>query len=449
MHWIALLPAPAEPVGEAEAALARQALGWQALRFTPRVTLQDEAVLLEVAASTRLFGGLRALVAALLALRCAATGGPALACWAYGPTAWVALARLRLRAHQAATGQARAGRLPVDALPLATLSAARPHLDTLARSGCRRWGELRRLPRDGVARRFGQPLLDALDMAWGERPDSHAWLVLPERFEAQLELDALVHEAPALLFAARPLLARLRAWLVAQGAGVSAMAWVWRFDARRGGPAQGELVLRLSEPAQDMGHASRLLAEHLAHTTLPQPVQRLGLCALEVVPLPGLSHSLLLDSRAPGDSLAQLVERLSARLGPPQVRRWRPADSAVPERRQHWVAALPEAAPARRRTPSPLASAWPDALLPPWLLAQPLPLAVQGHRPQYQGPLALLVGPQRLEASGWSGQGGEADGLAPAMRDYFIARSEQAGLLWVFRQRLDTQAAWFLHGRFA
>ena len=36
------------------------------------------------------------------------------------------------------------------------------------------------------------------------------------------------------------------------------------------------------------------------------------------------------------------------------------------------------------------------------------------------------------------------------MRDYFIARSPQAGLLWIYRERLPTsQAAWFLHGIFA
>ena len=45
------------------------------------------------------------------------------------------------------------------------------------------------------------------------------------------------------------------------------------------------------------------------------------------------------------------------------------------------------------------------------------------------------------------------DRTGPVLRDYFIARSEAAGLLWVFRERLapDQQAAarWFLHGLYA
>ena len=59
-------------------------------------------------------------------------------------------------------------------------------------------------------------------------------------------------------------------------------------------------------------------------------------------------------------------------------------------------------------------------------------LAVKGDKPCYQGPLQLLTRARRLEAAWWDAQ---AD--APALRDYFIARSESVGLLWVFRERLS------------
>ena len=102
-----------------------------------------------------------------------------------------------------------------------------------------------------------------------------------------------------------------------------------------------------------------------------------------------------------------------------------------------------------------------DDLLPTWLLREPLRLQVHKERPCYEGPLALLVGPQRLEVSGWHGLGqGMGQGVGPhlhpgmsppVMRDYFIARSAQAGLLWVFRERLPhgRSGGWFLHGLFA
>ena len=88
-----------------------------------------------------------------------------------------------------------------------------------------------------------------------------------------------------------------------------------------------------------------------------------------------------------------------------------------------------------------------DALFPPWLLRHPLRLQVKGDKPCYQGPLQLLTRARRVEAAWWDPQGSE-----PVLRDYFIARSETAGLLWIFRERLaadQDRAQWFLHGLYA
>ena len=103
--------------------------------------------------------------------------------YARGATSLVAIARL----NPAATA-----RMPSDELPLHTLLAAGPHLDTLEKIGCTQWGQLRALPRGGVVRRFGAPLLDALDRAYGLKPEVYHWLMLPDVFEAQLELSSQV-----------------------------------------------------------------------------------------------------------------------------------------------------------------------------------------------------------------------------------------------------------------
>ena len=81
-----------------------------------------------------------------------------------------------------------------------------------------------------------------------------------------------------------------------------------------------------------------------------------------------------------------------------------------------------------------------DVLYPTWLLTQPLKLTVRNNAPLCAegGPLTLLAGPQRVEAGWWSVQTrGDASPPAPcALRDYFLARSEQMGLLWIYRERL-------------
>ena len=178
----------------------------------------------------------------------------------------------------------------------------------------------------------------------------------------------------------------------------------------------------------------------------------LRLRSIEVVPLPTASASLLIEERLQGDSLHQLIERLGARLGPQQVVWLQPQAEHRPEHMQSLesaASALPRTTGKKRAEKSSSKENIPDAALyPTWLLERPLRLALQGSRPLYQGALQLLVGPQRLEVMGWA----QIDAPAAALRDYFIALSPHAGLLWVYRERLPAGQAsdlWFLHGIYA
>jgi protein ImuB len=398
----------------------------------------DDALLLELSASERLWGGRLALLRHIHAADKPVAGVR----FARGATSLIALAQLQLLQPEGLSGRAR-HRTAVDDLPLATLAAAQPHLGTLERLGCMRWGQLRALPRGGVARRFGADLLDALDRAYGEAPDSYPWLLLPEQFDATLELGAQVEAAPALLFGARRLFNQLQLWLQARHAGVLALLLGWTMDERRNTASRGELVLRTAEPSADMAHLQRLLAEQLARITLPAPVLYLRLRSLETEKLRGETASLLPQEQLSGDSLLQMQERLCARLGAGQVLQVQALAEHRPERMQRWQALT------QGTRQSKLVQSDQGALYPSWLLARPLRLAVHDQCPQYPGPLTLLAGPQRLEVAWWGG----AD---CALRDYFLARSEQFGLLWIYRERLNTaafaagaDASWYLHGLFA
>ena len=93
-----------------------------------------------------------------------------------------------------------------------------------------------------------------------------------------------------------------------------------------------------------------------------------------------------------------------------------------------------------------------DLPQPTFLLVPPLRLAMRGDLPMYQGVLQLLAGPHRVEGGWWhrvAGDGGEMETRHVA-RDYWVALSRHAGVLWVFQTRLaNDQTAWFLHGTFA
>lgn len=436
MRWLALCCSPEACEGD------RDALAWLALGFTPRVARLEEAVVAEVSASLRLFRGARALRQRLQAQ--AAQAGLALGSMAWAPTALGALALARC----ADTNPGRySDRL--DALPLSALSAVQAHHAMLARLGCQRLGALRRLPRAALAKRFGPALLTALDQAYGDLPEAHQWLTLPERFDARLELPWRVEHAPVLLHFAETLLRQLCAFLAARHAGVRALRLAWQHDAMRPRDVagSGELAIATADTTRDLRRLSRLLAEHLARTTLAAPAGEIRLSADTLLPLEEGSASLL-----PGQGGAQdpqqrattnaLLERLSVRLGAGQVREGRLHEDHRLDHMQSWHAwpgppVSPKAAPPRR----------PPGPQPTWLVEPPQPLRCDAQeQPLYAGPLVRISGPHRIETGWWQGGGLQT-------RDYFVYRSATRGLLWVYHERLpqtpSAASGWFLHGVFA
>ena len=424
MHWIALqwppegsvagdgLPAAAAPpVG---AAPTREALGWWALQFTPHVAWVDEALLLEVSASLRLWGGLKALMRRINE----SNPAPAVVQQAQAATGLVAIALLRLRSGRQA--------LPADrpaALPLATLTAAQPHLPLFARLGCRTWGDVHALPRAPMVRRFGAELRRALDIAWGLAPESYPWLTLPERFDQRLELPQRADDAPALMWSANRLLTSLQLWLRARQLGVLAFELEWTLDLKRldgrALPPTQSLVIGTAEPGQAMVHLRRLLAERLAHVSLLAPANGLRLRSLDTAPWVAPTVSFLPEDQRSGDPLHVFIERVSARLGVGSVQAPVLQADHRPECMQGWQAAepgrpSPAASPtAQKRSgkrpkdmaPSPAGGrpGWgqPPSAMPPPPAPHPSPLPKGARAQTHPLPHGRPLPPLPPAAEGW------------------------------------------------
>jgi protein ImuB len=452
MLWAALLPDNL-PDGPQPRTEALDGLATWCLQFTPRVAVLEAllpcpSVVMEVEASLRLFGGKRRLVERVREE--APDLGVRQLGWAPTGLAALAVARAGL-----SNGFAKPLAQLLDALPLETLTAVAAHQATLARLGCRTLGQVRALPRGGLSRRFDAQLLTALDQAYGLRPEAYPWAQLPETFHARLELMARVEHAPAMLFGARRLMLQMAGWLMARRSGVTAFTLRWCHDAMRARSAGdgGELTVRTAQATRDTEHLMRLLAEHLGKVELLAPVGDLALLATEVQSLEEKSLSMLPEARQSGESLALVLERIAARLGPDRVLR----PVVLEDHRLEWMCRwrpAPEPAPrARCRTV--------DVPQPTFILPKPLRLATRDNRPVYQGVLQLLAGPHRVEGGWWDrttvacdadadADGGTQETTRHAARDYWVAVSEHAGVLWIFQMRLaQDETAWFLHGTFA
>jgi protein ImuB len=410
--------APRDPAAETEALLG--VAGWAA-QFTPGVALDfPDCVLLEVSGSLKFFGGLERLLERLrrglkeMGWNAALAGAPT-------PRAafWLALAGQRKFIGESAELEAALAALPVE-----VLRHGDETLEALEAIGVRTLGELHALPREGVARRFGQGLIDGLDRALGRLPDPRNFFIPPARFRAAIELPAEVTQAEALLFAARRLIVQLAGFLAARSGGVQRFVLRLRHRDR----AATEIAVGLVAPSRDVEHFTLLARERLSSLALAEPVREISLQADDVAPLAGRNLGLLLEEGKPPGQWEHLVERLRARLGAEAVH-------GLVLRAEH----RPEhAVSAGEPGSKPLHLDFGER--PLWLLDRPKPLAEIGAVPHHEGPLELLAGPERIESGWWDGN--------DVARDYFVARMQNEALVWIYRERRG-EGGWYLHGVFA
>ncbi len=470
----ALALAPQLVLGQANPArdaLALVAVAHAALAFTPGVAIQPahdpagaaDTVLLDVQRSLRYFGGLQVLLQRL---------HQALAPLGHhvhtvsAPTAQGAalLARVHREWHGSDLNTLRAA---LAAAPVWLLGPGREHWDALQGMGLRTLGDLNRLPRAGLARRFGEALLDELDRALGARPDPREPIALPPSFDSRLELFARADTTEQVLFGASVLLQRLVAWLSAQHAFVRRFTLVMQHEAhRRSGaqtPTSTRLDVALAEPSRDATHLRVLLRERLAALQLPAPTLELQLHAADIARRAPPNTELFPTPGSEREGLTRLIERLQARLGPEQVQRLVRVEDHRPERASElqaaelngaaWTRSAQAAAGGKAATGraargrSVPARALQSPSCPVWLLHPPEPLPERQSRPVLNGQaLQLLSGPERIEAGWWD--------ATLAERDYFIAQTPEGALVWIYRARLPLsvgadEQGWFLQGRFA
>ena len=312
---------------------------------------------------------------------------------------------------RAALWRARGGGLPLTELPISALRVEEAFFRSI---GVGTVGEVLELPRDGLAGRCGQGLVDELDRALGRLPEPREFFSPPEHFTASIELPAEVSQAEALLFAARRLLVQLDGLLAARHAGVRAFTLEL---AHRDGTTS-DVPVELASASRDVERFCELLREKLGNVQLAQPVERIGVRAADFAPLAAQTPELFGDRAAQAEDWARLLERLQARLGRDAVHGVSPFPDHRPE--YAWRRVEPgDWDPHEFVQPGPR---------PAWLLSNVA--AVD------EGKLELIAGPERIACGWWDGD--------DSRRDYFVAAYGGA-LAWVYRE----DGHWYLHGLFA
>lgn len=382
-----------------------------AYRYSSEVSLLPHAIVLEVSRSLGLFGPwprfesmLRADFTALgFRHRIAVAPTPHAAYVLAGiEDGRAVLAQDELR-HALRDVPMRKSRLPADAV------------DALSGMGIRTLGPLLGLPRDGLRRRFGAGLLQAIDRLLGDLPAGLASYRPPDVFDLRVELTHEVENIAALVFPLRRMTGDLAAYLAGRDGGVQ--RFVLRLEHREGRATA--VKVGLLSPERDAGMLFELARGRLEQVQLPEPVLGLRLVARDLPAFVPTGRELFDERPANALPIEQLRERLRARLGDRAVYRLGGTTDPRPERAQTVV----EHGGASYAEPCPR---------PTWLLDRPMPL--RGPAPR------ILAGPERLETGWWDG--------AEACRDYYVIETSLGQHAWAFC-RPGEQSGWMLQGWFA
>lgn len=384
------------------------------LAFSPWVSLDyPHALLLEISTCLTLFGGAEALRERVRqALQ--DTGQRPVIALAPSPAASELLARL---GHESIVYRKQMLRSLFGAVRLTALPLDDKLLRRLARTGVQTLVDVWRLPRDGLARRYGTDLLRQLDALAGDDNRSLRQFHRPPSYTGRRdladELDKLEHFFPAVEQLAGELADFLRRRDAAALA-VELSLLHYRRPASR-------IALTFRQATRDAGHCCRLLREKLERTALPAPVLAIELSSDAIAPFQPQTFSLFDNTEEREQDWQTALEQLQTRLGH-QALQYAAAKADHRPERAGFLAAAPNMIDDSGQSLPPR---------PVWLLPVPKPLD-PAH-------LSCQAASERIESGWWDG--------ASATRDYRIAYDRLGRKLWVFRD-LRPNGGWYCHGLF-
>lgn len=358
----------------------------------------------------------------------------------------------------------------LSSLPIAALRLPPESLNAFERLGLRNIADLTALPRAGLTRRFGELPVRRLDQAFGEidepispRAPAPVWRLrtaCPEALGREEDVAAAVRNL------VEALCNRLaRAERGARQLELCLYRVAGRVDTIEAGT---------SRASRDPDHLIRLLQEHLDRmpgppTSAPDALSAAAEAMVETITLAATrSESLQMTQTGLSGgrdtdlaALERLVDRLSGRLGPDNVRRFAARESHLPERVQ-------ASSPALARSQAQSHDVWQAPLpRPPRLLTCPEPIEATAPVPddppvmfRWRGRLhriARAEGPERIAPEWWRTPD-TADNhtvLDVDTRDYYRVEDTDGRRFWLYRDGLYDRnrytkdpPKWYLHGFF-
>jgi protein ImuB len=314
-------------------------------------------------------------------------------------------------------------------------------IDRLHKLGLHQIRQLMGMPRSSLRRRFGQQLIQRLDMALGHEIESIQPVIPVEPYQERLPCVEPIVTATGIEIALKQLLETLCLRLKQEQKGLRIATFkCYRVD----GKIQ-QIGISTNCPSYHVNHLYKLFEIKLSTI---EPDLGIELFILEAPKVEDCFPEQEKIWKASGEiddiTISELIDRIKNKFGSDTVNRYLPAEHYWPERSIKLTSSLEE---------KPITE-WPnDKLRPLQLLSFPEPIEVAAPIPdyppmlfRYKGKVHQIIkadGPERIEQEWWLQQGQH--------RDYYRVEDEEGNRYWLFRlgHYHDKTYKWFLHGFFA
>jgi protein ImuB len=333
-------------------------------------------------------------------------------------------------------------------LPVAALRIGGDTAAALARLGLRRIGDLTGMPRAALARRFGRDLVRRLDQAMGSEPEPVSPAKPPMHFAVRLTLPEPIGLDTDIMAGIDRLLPELQRRLKAKGRGARRL----RLQLHRSDGTMQTVEIGLARPSASPDRIKPLLIMKLPEIDPGFGIDVLRIEAHVTEPVHARQHRGHMDAAADATArltantaLDDLIGRIGARIGLEAITRAHPADSNIPEKTSHRVAAAwsePATHWPKPPTPRPLIMWRPEPVM-----AGDTPTLPAAFRWRQRSLTTVAVsGPERIAPEWWLDDPNWRSGV----RDYWQVTVESGERLWLYYAHGGTMSSgWFCQGAFA
>lgn len=327
-------------------------------------------------------------------------------------------------------------------LPPQALRIEADIVERLLKLGLRQIHDFFSMGRSALRRRFGPQLLKRLDQAIGTEAEEIDPVTSIEPYQERLPCLEPISTASGIEIALKRLLDTICQRLRSDGKGLRmAIFKCFRIDGKI-----ESIDIETNRPSANEAHLFKLFEIKICSIEPALGIDLFMIEAKKVEKVSPLQQKLWERSKGlENAALSELIDRLSGKIGPQQIKRYLPDEHYWPERSFKLANSLHEKPLIEWRVDRPR----PLQLLPiPELVEVTAP--IPDYPPmlfRYKGVLHKIIkadGPERIEQEWWLQEGQH--------RDYYYVEDEAGCRYWLFRLgHYDEKKSykWFVHGFFA